>query len=72
MKPIFFKALLSAAAFEEELGKMKAQARRLFCDRREAFYRARHSSIIDAMSGTRLDVRRAAKTFLLIQISNID
>ncbi|CAK9108700.1 Hypothetical protein (Fragment), partial [Durusdinium trenchii] len=39
------QALLNATAFEEELSKMKA------------FYRARHSSIIDALSGTRLDVR---------------
>lgn len=39
------QALLSATNFEEELSKMKA------------FYRARHSSIIDALSGTRLDVR---------------
>eukprot|EP00913_Durusdinium_trenchii_P001633 g1510.t1 len=37
------QALLNATAFEEELSKMKA------------FYRARHSSIIDALSGTRLD-----------------
>eukprot|EP00434_Breviolum_minutum_P004242 symbB.v1.2.003739.t1/scaffold191.1/size276526/4 len=39
------QALLPATTFDEELGKMKA------------FYRARHSSIIDALSGTRLDVR---------------
>eukprot|EP00439_Symbiodinium_sp_Y106_P012694 s1745_g1.t2 len=38
------QALLNATAFEEELHKIKA------------FYRARHSSIIDALSGTRLQL----------------
>eukprot|EP00439_Symbiodinium_sp_Y106_P013112 s1745_g1.t3 len=50
------QALLNATAFEEELHKIKA------------FYRARHSSIIDALSGTRLDVRTCVIPQLTVSV----